>query len=208
MMAYTGGEAIVEVLKQQGVKAIFCSPGTEWAPVWEALAKLHAQGQKEPAYFNCRHEMLAVTAAIGYALEGGGLPAVLLHTSSGLLHGSMSIRGAYMTQVPMLVCAGESVRFTEGKGSKGQGHQWLHGLSETGGPSRMAAPFVKWSQPVTSRETLAGSFARACEIARMAPAGPAFLSVPIECMQEEREETITPIPVPRTKFSPNPADIE
>ena len=145
-MAYTGGEAIVEVLKQQGVKAIFCSPGTEWAPVWEALAKLHAQGQKEPAYFNCRHEMLAVTAAIGYALKGRGLPAVLLHTSSGLLHGSMSIRGAYMTQVPMLVCAGESLRFTEGKGSKGQGHQWTHGLSETGGPSRMAAPFSMTSR--------------------------------------------------------------
>src|SRR3972149_7225099 len=108
MMAYTGGEAIVEVLKQQGVKAIFCSPGTEWAPVWEALAKLHAEGQEEPAYFNCRHEMLAASAAIGYAEKGGGLPAVLLHTAGGLLPCAMAIHGACIGQVPMLVLAGDS----------------------------------------------------------------------------------------------------
>lgn len=205
-MKRTGGEALVEVLKRQEVNTIFCSPGTEWAPVWEALVKQHAQGNMQPAYFNCRHEMLAASAAIGYALKGGGLPAVLLHTSAGLLHGSMAIRGAYMTQVPMLVIAGESIRFTEDK--KGQGHQWLHGLSDVGGPSRMAAPFVKWSQAVTSRETLAGTVARACQIARMDPQGPVFLSTPIEYLQEEMEEIMPHIPLPRACLAPDPADME
>src|SRR3989304_8090865 len=104
-MRYSGGESLVEVLKRQEVKAIFCSPGSEWGPVWEALAKLHGQGTKEPAYFNCRHEELAVSAAIGYAQKSGRLPAVLLHISSGLLHGAMAIRRAYMDQVPLIVFA-------------------------------------------------------------------------------------------------------
>ncbi|MFC1815240.1 thiamine pyrophosphate-binding protein [Thermodesulfobacteriota bacterium] len=208
-MGYTGGEALVEVLKQQEVKAIFSSPGSEWVPVWEALARLHAQGNQEPKYFNCRHEMLAASAAIGYAQKGGGLPAVLFHSSTGLLHGAMAVRGAYKEQVPMLVFSGEAVRFTEDKDPKsGKDWQWLSSLSDVGGSSRMAAPFVKWSQAVTSRETLSATIARACQMARMAPQGPVFLSVSKEYLQEELEEIIPRMPVPRTYCTPDPDDME
>jgi len=207
-MKYTGGEAFVEVLKRQGVKAIFSSPGTEWAPVWETLARLKAQGNEEIAYFNCRHEELAVSAAIGYAQKGGGVPVVLLHTSAGLLHGSMAIRGAHVERVPMLICAGESARFTENDDpERGLELQWLH-LTDVGGTSRMAASFVKWSQAVTSRETLSPTVARACRMARMAPRGPVFLAVPGEFMQDEREEEMPRIPAPQACSAPYPADVE
>lgn len=208
-MRYTGGEALVQVLKKQGVKAIFSSPGTEWAPVWEALAKLHAAGDKEITYYNCRHEMLAMSAAIGYAEKSGELPAVLLHTSSGLLHAAMGIRGAYMEHVPVVICAGESIRFTEGEDAEsGRGWQWLHSLSDVGGTTRMVAPYVKWSQAITSRETVCGTVARACQIARMAPHGPVFFSISKEYLQEEAEETMPQIPLPHTYTSPDPKDIE
>lgn len=207
-MRYTGGAALVEVLKRQEVKAIFCSPGSEWGPVWEALVKLHAQGDREPEYFNCRHEMLAASAAIGYAQKGGGLPAILLHTAAGMLHCSMAIHGAYTDRVPLLVFAGESVRFTEGEDTESnRGWQWLH-LSDVGGPSRLAAPFVKWSQAVTSRETLPGAIARACQIARQEPQGPVLLSIAKEYLQEELEEDLPRIPSLKSYSAPNPADVE
>jgi len=207
-MRYTGGEALVEVLKRQEVKAIFCSPGSEWGPVWEALAKQHAQGDREPEYFNCRHEMLAASAAIGYAQKGGGLPAIMVHTAAGLLHCAMAIHGAYTDHVPMVVFAGESARFTEGEDTESnRGWQWLH-LSDVGGPSRMAAPFVKWTQAVTSRETLPGTIARACQIARMEPQGPVLLSIAKEYLQEELEESLPRIPILRSYSPPNPADVE
>ncbi len=207
-MKYTGGEAMVEVLKGQKVNAIFCSPGTEWGPVWEALARLHGEGHDEPRYFNCRHELLAATAAIGYAQKGEGMAAILLHTAGGVLNCAMSIHGAYLEQVPMLVFAGESARFTEGEDlERGRGYQWLH-LSDVGGPSRIAAPFVKWSQAVTSRETLAGTVARACEIARMAPQGPVCVSIPKEYLQEVLEEDIPRFPTLQSYCPPRPDDIE
>ena len=34
-----GGEAILEACRKLGVDYILSSPGTEWAPVWEAMAK-------------------------------------------------------------------------------------------------------------------------------------------------------------------------
>ena len=35
---FDGGEAIVEAFRKLGVEYILSSPGTEWAPVWEAMA--------------------------------------------------------------------------------------------------------------------------------------------------------------------------
>lgn len=207
-MKYTGGEALVEVLKRQEVKAIFSSPGSEWSPVWEALVKLHTQGNREPAYFNCRHEMLAVSAAMGYALKSEGLPAVLLHTSAGLLHGAMAIRRAYVDQIPMLIFAGESVCFTESrKPGESRGWQWMS-RSDVGSSSRMAAHFVKWSQTITSRETLSATIMRACQIARMAPLGPVYLSVAHEYLEEELVEIMPQIPTPQSYAAPDPADSE
>ena len=38
----SGAEAIVEVLRNYNVEYIFSSPGSEWPPVWEHLAKQKA----------------------------------------------------------------------------------------------------------------------------------------------------------------------
>ena len=35
---FDGGNAIVEAFHKLGVEYILSSPGTEWAPVWEAMA--------------------------------------------------------------------------------------------------------------------------------------------------------------------------
>ena len=39
-----GGKAMVEVFKRAGVKYVFCPPGTEWPPVWEAFAEAKERG--------------------------------------------------------------------------------------------------------------------------------------------------------------------
>ena len=41
-----GGKAMVEVSKRAGVNYIFCSPGTEWPPMWEAFAEAKERGDQ------------------------------------------------------------------------------------------------------------------------------------------------------------------
>ena len=36
---YDGGEAILEAFRKLGIDYIISSPGSEWPPVWEALAR-------------------------------------------------------------------------------------------------------------------------------------------------------------------------
>ena len=95
-----------------GVERIFASPGSDWAPLWEALARPHAPGEI-PEYVSVRHEETAVAMASGYARATGKLPAVVLHTTVGTLHAAMALRIALHERVPMVVMAGESTTFSE-----------------------------------------------------------------------------------------------
>ena len=183
-----GAEALVEVLRNYNVEYIFSSPGSEWPPVWEHLAKQKALDQKGPQYLNTRHENLAIGMAMGYSKVTGRLPVVLLHTTVGTLQGAMALRAAYHEQVPMLVCAGESVGFGEGEGGY-VGFQWQRFLADRGGPARLADPYVKWSFGVNTKVVLPGSVHRACQLAMASPKGPVFLSIPFEYLVEEMVST-------------------
>jgi acetolactate synthase-1/2/3 large subunit len=175
---------MLDILRNYNIEYIFASPGSEWPPLWEQLAKQKAQGLPGPQYVNTRHENLAIGMAMGYAKVTGRLPAVLLHTTVGALHGAMALRAAYHEQVPLLVCAGESVGFGEG-GGEYVGFQWQRFLADRGGPARMADPYVKWSFGVNTKVVLPGSIHRACQLAMTSPKGPVFLSLPFEYLVEE-----------------------
>src|SRR5262245_7617952 len=75
----SGAETALRVLRAMGVERIFASPGSDWAPLWEALAKPHGPDEI-PAYLSSRHEETAVAMAAGYTKATGKLAAVVMHT--------------------------------------------------------------------------------------------------------------------------------
>jgi acetolactate synthase-1/2/3 large subunit len=176
-----GGEAILEAFRRLGIDYIISSPGSEWPPVWEALARQRANETAGPQYINCWHESLAVAMAMGYTQATGRLQAVLLHTGVGLLQGSLAIHGASQGEVPMLVCSGESITYGEDP-EFDPGPQWYRNLSVPGGPNRLAESFVKWSDRVNSPYTLYEAVMRTAEMAQRVPRGPTYLNIPIEVM--------------------------
>ncbi|OHV64357.1 thiamine pyrophosphate-binding protein [Pseudofrankia sp. BMG5.36] len=169
-----------------GVDVIFSSPGSEWAPVWEALARQARDGVAGPRYLDLMHETLAVAMATGYGLATGRPQLVLLHAGPGLLQGACGIHGALLAGVGMVVCSAESLTYGEGfsagSGAVDPGSQWYRNLSMVGGPQAFAAPWVKWSSQVGDVGTLYGSVVRAAELAVRGPAGPVYLNVPVEVL--------------------------
>ena len=59
----SGAQALLKVLGHMGVEQIFASPGSEWSPVWEALAAPAEPGSRIPQYQSSRHEEIAVAMA-------------------------------------------------------------------------------------------------------------------------------------------------
>jgi len=94
-----GGDAVLQAARDLGADYIFSSAGSEWAPVWEALARGDAArsagaGERSPGaaaaaggprYLDLTHETLAVAMATGYANVTGRGQFVLLHAAAGLL---------------------------------------------------------------------------------------------------------------------------
>jgi thiamine pyrophosphate-dependent acetolactate synthase large subunit-like protein len=144
-----GAEGILRALAGMGVRRIFASPGSEWAALWEALAKARALGQDVPRYLSTRHEEVALGMASGYAKATGELPAVVIHTTVGALHGAMAMRGALHEQIPMIILTGETVTFGEDESFE-VGDRWLRHLADLGGPARLVERCVKWSFGVNS----------------------------------------------------------
>jgi acetolactate synthase-1/2/3 large subunit len=183
----TGAQTMLRVLGEMGVERIFASPGSEWSPVWEALAEPGVE--RMPLYMSTRHEEVAVGMASGYAKSTGKLPAVMIHTTVGSLHATMAMRGALHEQVPMIVLTGESIGFGEDEGPD-VGGQWQGHLADMGGPARLVDHTVKWSFGVNTKSILPSTIQRACRLAMAAPRGPVFVSLPMEYLFDKMTKDV------------------
>ena len=203
-----GGEAILEAFRSLGIDNIVSSPGSEWSPMWEGLARQKVNQKPGPRYIDCWHETLAVDMAIGYTQVTGRMQAVLLHAGAGLLQGSAGMHSALLAEVPMVILSGESLTFGEDPKLDIE-PQWYRSLSIVGGPHRLVEPVTKWASQAASPHTLYEHVVRAGEIAQRIPRGPVYLNVPLEVMLQEWTPPEHPRkipPVPRTRAKD--ADVE
>jgi acetolactate synthase-1/2/3 large subunit len=203
-----GGEAIVEAFRKLGVEYILSSPGTEWAPVWEAMAKQIHRHKGGPKLLDVWHETLAVDIAAGYTLATGRMQGVLLHAGSGLLQGAMGIHGAFVAGVPMVVISGESMTYGE-QPEFDPGAQWINNLSIVGGTTGLVDSIVKYASVAGSAHTLYESVIRAGELAQRQPTGPTYLSVSTETLMDGWTPPANPRavpPAPRVLTAPEDID--
>ncbi len=180
-----GGHAMLRSIERSGIDYILSSPGSEWPPVWEALAELTARGGKQPKYINCRHEAVAVAMAAGYTKVTGKPQVVMLHATAGPLNAAMTLRAALHERTPMVILSGEVAAYGENTRVADPGGQWLHDLTDLGGSPDLLRGCVKWADRVMSAELLAPAIERAVRIAVEPPAGPVLIGIPFECMMEE-----------------------
>src|SRR5580693_4393043 len=195
-----GGEALLQACTDLGADYIFSSAGSEWAPVWEALARRDAAGEAAPRYLDLAHETIAVGMATGYAAVTGRVQAVLLHAGAGLLQGANAVQGALLTGVPVVVCSGESTGYGDAA-RRDPGSQWYRNLSIVGGPQAFAAPFTKSASAAADAGVLYDMVKRAGELAAQPPAGPVYVNTPVEVLLSrwQRPPAARPAPpAPRT----------
>ena len=204
---HDGGESILEAFRNLDVDYVISSPGSEWPPLWEALARQKRDGATGPIYIDCGHEILAVTMASAYTHITGRMQAVLLHAGAGLMQGTMAVNAARAMETPMLVMSGESLGY--GETDFDPGSQWYRNLGIVGGPQRLLEPVVKWSQQAGAPETLYESVVRAGEMAQREPRGPTYLCVSMETMMREwlKPDALRKVP-PAPKFQPLAEEID
>jgi thiamine pyrophosphate-dependent acetolactate synthase large subunit-like protein len=202
-----GGEAILEAFRKLKIDYIMSSPGSEWSPVWEALARQKLGNGQGPTYIDAWHETLAVNMATGYTLMTGRPQAVLVHAGVGLLQGSMGVHGALQSEVPMIVMSGESQTLGEDPNLDIE-QQWYGGIS-VGGAERFVDNITKWARQVTSPYTLYETIIRAGEMAQRTPKGPIYLNVALEHMLHDWTPPASERDVPfAPRVQAHPSEVE
>ena len=203
---HDGGEAIMEAFRNLGIDYILSSPGSEWSPVWEAMARQTVEKNAGPQFIDTWHETVAVDMALGYTAMTGRMQAVLVHAGVGLMHGSMAMMSARAAELPVLIMTGESVSYGDQPGLTIE-PQWYGGVS-VGGADRLIAPSVKHAFQVTHPDTLYASVIRAAELAQRQQQGPVYIDVSLEALLHEwrRPDDLREIP-PAPKLQPLEKDV-
>jgi benzoylformate decarboxylase len=167
----TGRQALLALLRQEGVELIFGNPGTTELPLMDELAA--APG---PRFVLALQEAPAMAMAGGYAQAGRRLAVVNLHVAPGLGNAIGMLYDAQKAGAPVLVTAGQH----------DQGLDVTEPILWADLPD-MARPFVKWAAEVRRLADLPRLLHRAAKTALAPPTGPVFLSIPADVLKAAAE---------------------
>ncbi|MGH8595310.1 MAG: thiamine pyrophosphate-binding protein, partial [Gammaproteobacteria bacterium] len=186
-----GRDVFADSLVAHGVEAIFGNPGTTENPL---LDSLHAYPQLP--YYVALHEGVAVCAAAYYAHASGRTGVANLHVAPGLGNAIGMLYGALKACAPVIVTSGQ-----QDTRMRLRDPVLRHDLVA------MAAPVTKWAVEVQSADEFALIMRRAFRIAHEPPAGPVFVALPINVMEQETTNAASTSGVLYPTIFPDPAGV-
>jgi acetolactate synthase I/II/III large subunit len=176
----TVASRLLEVLAERGVRYLFGNVGTDWAPVIEAMSSAQAHGRSIPEPLPLAHEGVAVGMAHGYYLATGVPQAVGVHVNVGLANAAMGALNAARSNVPFLLLARLTPVTEEGRpGSRTTPIHWGQDMFDQTSLVREA---VKWHRDLHVGAQVDDVIDRALSIASSAPAGPVYVGLPREVL--------------------------
>ncbi|MFC1437089.1 thiamine pyrophosphate-binding protein [Streptacidiphilus sp. N1-10] len=162
-------EALLAILREEGVDRIFGNPGTTELPFTDALVDA-----PDLRYVLALQEASAVAMADGYARATGRTAFVSLHVAAGLANGLIGMINASRSRTPMVVTAGQQDR-----------RHLVQDPMLSGDLVAMAAPVAKSAVEVHRAADLPIVLRRAFALAAQPPAGPVFVSIPMDLLAEQ-----------------------
>ena len=101
-MELSGGQILVQCLKDEGVEFVFGYPGGSVLHIYDAI--FH---QDEVKHILVRHEQAAAHSADAYARATGKPGVVLVTSGPGATNAVTGIATAYMDSIPMIILSGQ-----------------------------------------------------------------------------------------------------
>jgi len=181
---HTASSALLEALNEAGVSYIFANLGSDHPPIVEALAQAEAEGRPVPRLVTCPNEMVALSAAHGFALASGRAQAVLVHVECGTQALGGAIHNAAKGRIPVLILAGASPFTQEGElpGSRNEFIQWIQDVHDQRG---LVRGYMRYDNEIRSGRNIKQLVHRALQFATSDPKGPVYLMAAREVLAEE-----------------------
>lgn len=156
-------QATWELLRSFGITKVFGNPGSTEMPFL-------ADFPEDIEYVLGLHEGAVVGMADAYAQSTGRPALVNLHTAAGIGNAMGAITNAAGAHSPLVITAGQQVRAM----------LTLEPMLANPEPTLLPAPAVKWAFEPPRAQDVPAALARAFHYAALPPAGPVFVSLPMD----------------------------
>jgi acetolactate synthase-1/2/3 large subunit len=175
-METIGADIIIQILKEEGVEAIFGYPGANSLPLHDRLMDSPIR------HYLMRHEQAAAHAADGYARATGKVGVCLSTSGPGATNLVTGIATAFMDSIPIVALTAQVNTDLLGRDA----------FQETD-IIGITMPITKHSFQINDLKTLATTLRHAFEVARSGRPGPVLVDLPKDilaahCQQMENDE--------------------
>lgn len=168
-MKISGGNAVVEVMKKQGVEKVFCVPGESYLGVLDGLYQ-HPQIQ----VISARHEGGASFMAEGYAKISGKIGVCMATRGVGSANLSIGIHTASQDSTPMVILIGQVERPFRTREAFQEVDLAAH-----------YSHISKWAVEIDRAERIPEILHRAFAIANSDRPGPVVVGLPHDMLEDE-----------------------
>jgi acetolactate synthase-1/2/3 large subunit len=187
---YTASAAFLDSLQEAGVSCVFANFGSDHPALIEAIAAARAEGRRVPTIVTCPNEMVALSAAQGYAQLTGRAQAVVVHVDCGTQALGGAVHNAMRSRTPVLIYAGMSPATQEGE-HRGGRNEFIHWLQDVADQRGILRQYMKYDHEIRSSRNAPQIVHRALQIAESDPKGPVYLVAARETMEAEAEPPST-----------------
>lgn len=161
-----------QVLRTHGIDTVFGNPGSNELPLLRDFPD-------DFRYILALHEGSAVGMADGYALATGRPSLVNLHAAAGTGNAMGTLTNTQSGHVPVVVTSGQQARR----------YTAINALLTNVDATQLAAPLVKWSAEPLRAQDVPLVLSQGILHAAAAPAGPVYISLPLDDWDEEADES-------------------
>ena len=158
----TAGRAVIEVLKAEGVRAVYGIPGGHVIAIYDAL-----YDTSEISHFLVRHEQAAASMAAAYAQLTGEAAVCLVTAGPGATNLATNVAEAFVGALPMVILAGRGATETT-----------YRGASQEVDTDQLFRPITKWSERIDRADLIPDALHEAFAVARNGKPGPVYLDLP------------------------------
>ncbi|QDQ97358.1 benzoylformate decarboxylase [Tomitella fengzijianii] len=189
-MGQTIRDVTFQLMRDLNLTTIFGNPGS----TEETFLKNYPADFR---YIQALQEASAVAIADGYAQATRRPALVNVHTAAGVANAMSNIMTASMNQTPLIITAGNQTR------EMLLMEPWLMNVQ----PEDLPKPWVKWSYEPVRAADVPAAFMRAYAAALQPPAGPVFLSIPLDDWEQPAAGSNPVARTVATRVGPDPVRI-
>jgi acetolactate synthase-1/2/3 large subunit len=181
---YTASSAILDALVEAGVEYLFANFGSDHPGILEAIAQARAAQRPCPTVITAPTEMVAMSAAHGFAQARGRAQCVLVHVDCGTQALGGAVHNAAKGRVPVLIIAGMSPATQEGeaRGSRNEFIQWIQDVPDQRG---LVRGYVRYENEIRVGANARQIVHRALQFAHSDPRGPVYVTATREVLEAE-----------------------